>query len=162
MIVGGCGNLSVIFRGKGIRMARLRSTVDAKGRVVIPAKLRQRYVGPLWITASLEEGYLSCYNEEHFVSVRDELLSYSGTDTDLRRFRLRFVGEALEVNPDAQGRITVSSELWSLIGVSPGDEIYVTDMHRTLEFCQAKRFDDELNETMRVSNIDVSKYEIDL
>ncbi|HHT44112.1 MAG TPA: hypothetical protein GXZ89_01210 [Fastidiosipila sp.] len=143
-------------------MARLRSTVDAKGRFVIPAKLRQRYDGPLWITVSLEDGYLSCYEEDHFNNVRDDLFAHSGTDTDLRRFRYRFVGEAIEVTPDGQGRVSISNELWSLIGVTPGDEIYVTDMYRTLEICQAKRFDEELSETMRVSNLDISKYDIDL
>lgn len=142
-------------------MARLKSTVDSKGRVVIPAKLRQRYEGPLWITVSLEEGYLSCYTDAHFKSVREEIMSKSATDPDIRRLRYVFVGEALDVTPDAQGRITVSQELWSQIGVSPGDEIYVTDLYRTLEICQAKRFNDELNQALQVGNLDVSKYEID-
>jgi division/cell wall cluster transcriptional repressor MraZ len=136
---------------------RIRSTVDAKGRVVIPSRQRQMFSGSLVVTQSFEEGYLSCYREENFEMIKAQILDMDMADPDKRKLRFSVVGDATYVKPDSQGRISIGTELWSVIGVVPGDDVYLTDLIETLEICQADRFDNELVELTRASNIDLSK-----
>ena len=66
-------------------MARYTHTIDAKGRVFVPARLRDSLGASLVATLSLDDGFLSLYTPERFRQIRDQLSQLSGTDPAVRR-----------------------------------------------------------------------------
>ena len=85
-------------------------TLDNKGRLVIPSKMRNEAVGRLYVLKGYE-GSLAIYKEEDFqrLTLALENLPYNQRDSrDVQRIALASVTE-LEV--DAQGRIQLPSRL---------------------------------------------------
>ena len=85
-------------------------TLDNKGRLMIPAKLRNEAGGRLYILKGYE-GSLSVYKEADFLNLTAALedLSYNQRDTrDVQRITLASV---VELEVDAQGRIQLPSKL---------------------------------------------------
>ncbi len=116
-------------------MAKYTHTIDAKGRIFIPAKLRGELGSPIFVTHSLDDGYLAGYAARPFEGIRSQIAGLSGTDPLVREMRRVIIGEAMTCDVDSQGRIGISEELWSHIGVKPGDEIYIIYMFDKLEIC---------------------------
>lgn len=141
-------------------MARYVHNVDAKGRVIVPARVRNTLGSKLFVTLSLDKGYLSAYNETQFRDILSQLSEQSGTDPDFRRFRRQFLGSAVECDLDAQGRISLNDELWSSIGIKAGEEVCFIDMFDKVEIC-AKHFDEERREQeLQLSEMDLSRYNV--
>ncbi|HOC81199.1 MAG TPA: division/cell wall cluster transcriptional repressor MraZ, partial [Bacilli bacterium] len=87
-------------------------TLDNKGRLMIPAKMRNEAGGRLYVLKGYE-GSLSVYKEVDFQSLTSALenLSYNQRDTrDVQRITLASV---VELEVDAQGRIQLPSKLLS-------------------------------------------------
>ncbi|MDI9496939.1 MAG: hypothetical protein QM270_00415 [Bacillota bacterium] len=141
-------------------MARYTHNSDQKGRIVIPARLRERMGPTVYVTLSLDEGYLAVYTEERFESVRRQLDVQSGTNPLVRRLRRAIIGEALPCNLDAQGRIGISDELWSEIGVQPGDAVYLTDMGDTILICGRDFFEMRRTVETPISALDLSELDV--
>lgn len=141
-------------------MARYVHTIDAKGRVVVPAKLRNNIGGLLHVTNSLDKGYLSGYTDEQFRRVKEQISSFNMTDPRARFLRREIVGEAQDCELDGQGRISVSMTLWSKIGVKPGDEICFIDMYDKLEICSMAFYESELEKFQDLSEIDFSEFDV--
>ncbi|HEY5466678.1 MAG TPA: hypothetical protein VIL27_06555 [Clostridia bacterium] len=122
-------------------MAKYTHTIDAKGRIFLPSKLRGELGSPVYVTHSLDEGYLAGYAAKQFQSIREQIASLSGTDRLVREMRREIIGEAMPCDVDVQGRISLSDELWSHIGVKPGDEIYIIYMFDKLEICSKASYE---------------------
>ncbi|MBR3057351.1 MAG: hypothetical protein IKG93_05210 [Clostridiales bacterium] len=141
-------------------MARFINKVDAKGRIFIPAKVRDQIGSPVFVTMSQDPGYLMVYAKERFEHIVEQFAKIPMTDPKIRHARRQIVGEALECDLDGQGRISVSSELWSRISANPSEEvcIYQTDKD-ALEIC-TKKFYDEENADPENQRIDIEGYGI--
>lgn len=122
-------------------MARDIKKIDAKGRFFIPSKLKERFGGDVVVTNSLDKGYLSVYTAEAFKEVERQLDELNSMDPNVRRIQRFIAGEALEVNVDSQGRLSVTSELWERIDAKPGDEICVFDILGKLNICTKAFYD---------------------
>lgn len=141
-------------------MARYTHTIDAKGRVFVPARLRDELGRVLVITQNIDDGYLSGYTPERFSEIRRQLELLSGTDPAARRLRRAIVGEAMACELDAQGRIQVSMELWSHIGVAPGEEICFIDLYDKIEICAKSFYDAQKEGQGSLSDVDLSKFDV--
>jgi MraZ protein len=141
-------------------MARYTHTIDAKGRVFIPARLRDELGKVLVVTQNIDDGYLSGYTPERFTEIRKQLEQLSGTDPATRRLRRAIVGEAMACELDAQGRISVSMELWSHIGVAPGDEICFIDLYDKIEICAKTFYDAQKEDQGSLSRVDLSRFDV--
>lgn len=141
-------------------MARYTHSSDNKGRVFIPAKLRDSLGGSVYVTKALDAGYLAVYTEEQFAMVKAQIYQLPGTDPIARRFRREIIGEAIHCNLDSQGRISISEELWDLIYVQPGEEVYITDMGETLEICSKAFYDRVREEEVPITELDLSAYDV--
>jgi len=87
-------------------------SLDNKGRLVIPSKMRSEAGGRLYILKGYE-GSLSVYKEADFQKLTDALehLPYNQRDArDVQRIALSSV---VELEVDAQGRIQLPSRLLS-------------------------------------------------
>ena len=141
-------------------MARFINKMDAKGRIFIPAKIRDQIGSPMFVTLNQDKGYLSVYSKPRFEDIVDQFAKIPMTNPKIRHARRQLIGEALECELDGQGRISVSSELWGRIGAVPSDEICIYQMGKdALEICTKKYYDAQ-NEEAEQESIDLDGYEI--
>ena len=141
-------------------MARFTHTIDAKGRVFVPARLREGMGSSLIVTLSLDDGFLSAYSPENFRQIREQINQLSGTDPAVRRLKRSIIGEAMVCEMDGQGRISVSEELWSHISVRAGDEVCFIDMFDKLEICSKAFYNQQKEEQGSLSGVDLSRFDV--
>ncbi|MGM9648666.1 MAG: division/cell wall cluster transcriptional repressor MraZ [Butyricicoccaceae bacterium] len=109
-------------------------SLDAKGRLFIPAKLREELGGCFVVTKGLD-GCLFVYAQEEWEQLEAKINSLPMSKSrDLQRF---FLSSAADVNPDKQGRILLPNTLRryaklekdvTIIGVSRRAEIWSTQV----------------------------------
>ncbi|NCC83172.1 MAG: hypothetical protein EOM03_03475 [Clostridia bacterium] len=141
-------------------MARYTHVTDPKGRLILPAKLRESLGSAVFVTNSLDRGYLAIYTEEQFDLIRIQLNSLPGTDPLARRLRRDIIGEACRTQPDSQGRISLTEELWQSIGVTAGDSVCLIDMGDSLQLCSERFYISEKEQEVPLSDLSLSDYAI--
>jgi MraZ protein len=141
-------------------MARYTHSTDQKGRFFIPAKLRDSLGPVLFVTKSLDAGFLAAYTSEQFECIREQLNAQSGTDRTARKLRREVIGEAVRCPLDSQGRISVSEELWQSIQVQPGDDICVIDLGGCLEICALAFYEELRRSEPPITELDLQAYDI--
>ncbi|MDO4961630.1 MAG: division/cell wall cluster transcriptional repressor MraZ [Eubacteriales bacterium] len=108
-------------------------TIDAKGRVTIPAKFRSE-LGDRFIVTRGIENCLSAYSEERWKRIEDNLGSISLTNKVGMKISRLILGNAIECEVDKMGRILITQTLRAkadldkdvaLIGL--GDRIEIWD-----------------------------------
>lgn len=92
-------------------LGRYEYSLDAKGRLAIPAKLRNGEESEDWVLAQGLDGCLFLYPAPVWREVAERIQSLATNQRAARRFaRLLFSG-AVEVSPDKQGRIGIPVHL---------------------------------------------------
>ena len=141
-------------------MGRYQHTVDAKGRMFIPSKIRDDLGKRVYITRSLDTQCLSGYTPEQFGYIREQLSQLSGTDPMVRRLRREILGEAILCDMDSQGRVSITDELLRSIGVETGESVYVIYLFDKFEIWSAKAYDEERKQAGEGLTEDLSRYDI--
>ncbi|WP_137625897.1 division/cell wall cluster transcriptional repressor MraZ [Lactiplantibacillus pingfangensis] len=124
--------------------------LDAKGRLIIPAKFRELLGTTFMITRGMD-GCIFGYPAERWATLQDQLDHLSITKKDARNFTRFFYGAAAECELDKQGRIMIPAKLRQfadlekqcvIVGVSDRFEIWSASKWDTLEASTAEDFDD--------------------
>jgi len=102
-----------MFRGSSFH------TIDAKGRMIIPARFRDviKAGGGDGVMMTRMDLSLFAYTFEEWKKIEGKILSLAEKSEAMRRFRRVFVGGAFECNCDKQGRILVPPTLRHYAGV---------------------------------------------
>lgn len=91
-------------------MGEYQHNIDAKGRVIVPAKFREE-IGQTFIITKGLDNCLVIYTLEEWKSLEEKMKKFPTTDQGVRRFfRFLFSG-ACECEPDSQGRIMIPQNL---------------------------------------------------
>lgn len=91
-------------------------TIDAKGRMNFPAKLREEFGEHFYIAKSFNEKCLTVYTKESWDKLRESLKDKpSKVALPIERF---LFGSACEAEPDKQGRIAIASALRSYANIT--------------------------------------------
>ncbi len=94
--------------GSKMLVGSYKNTIDTKGRVFLPAKFRS-YLGERIIIVKGAEGCLVVYTEEKYMEYIERLRKNG--ETAAKKY-LRYLNlSAASIEPDAQGRILLTSEL---------------------------------------------------
>jgi len=116
-----------MFRGE------YQHTLDAKGRVSLPAKFRSGMTGSLVVSKGFEN-CLFVFSAEDYRRFEETLTSGSDFDPRMRRLRRFFVAGAQDVELDSAGRIPLSPVLREYAGLTKdvavtgnGDRIEIWD-----------------------------------
>ena len=113
-------------------MGEYQHTIDAKGRLIMPAKFREDLGETFVITKGLD-GCLFIYPQEEWNVLEEKLRNLPFTRADARAFSRFFFSGATECELDKQGRILLPNNLRSyanltkdvlIIGVSSRVEIW--------------------------------------
>ena len=85
-------------------------SVDAKGRVIMPAKLRED-IGEKFILTKGLDGCLFAYSQNEWNNFEEKLKSLPLTNKNARDFVRFFLSGAIECEIDKQGRFLIPSNL---------------------------------------------------
>ncbi|MBD8976117.1 division/cell wall cluster transcriptional repressor MraZ [Veillonella magna] len=91
-------------------MGEFSHTIDTKGRLIIPAKMREQ----LGETCVITRGFDSClavYTLEKFEDMRARLAKLSDTKSGVRALKRLLFGRAAELDFDKQGRVLIPNSL---------------------------------------------------
>jgi MraZ protein len=117
--------------------------IDDKGRLTIPAKVREELEAGAVITRGYEK-YLLVYKADDFVHLTARTAALSPTDPENRALlRLAFSG-ANEGTPDKQGRIIIPPFLRDYAGIELGAECVIVGVGVYLEIWSKAGWDQQL------------------
>ncbi len=86
-------------------------TLDAKGRVIMPVKLREE-IGEKFIVTKGQEGCLFAYSQNEWKNFEEKIRTLpSYTNRNARDFIRYFLAGAVECELDKQGRFLIPSNL---------------------------------------------------
>ena len=108
--------------------------IDAKGRLFIPAKLREQLGDTLHVTVG-QDGCLSVYSDTEWEKFQQKLDERNFTD--VKKLRLMFAYMA-DCEPDAQGRILIPAKLREYAGLTK--EVVVVGSFDRAEIWSAERW----------------------
>jgi MraZ protein len=91
-------------------LGRHAHTLDAKGRMAIPARFRDELADGLVVTRGVDH-CLAIYPMAAWNELAAKINALPVSDADARTFRRMVFAEAIDLVLDAQGRILVPSEL---------------------------------------------------
>ncbi len=116
-------------------MGKYNHTIDAKGRVIIPAKLREG-LGEQFVVSKGQDGCLYAYDQDSWQKMEEKLENLPQSRPETRRIKRFFFAGSVEVEYDKQGRILIPAELRAhaalkkdvvLVGVGSKVEIWDAD-----------------------------------
>ena len=87
-------------------MGEYNHTIDTKGRMIIPAKIREQ-LGDLCIVTKGLDNCLAIYIEEAWKKISTALQSQSSTKASVRALKRFVFGSAAELEYDKQGRVLI-------------------------------------------------------
>jgi MraZ protein len=124
---------------------QFETTLDDKGRLALPAKLRGvrgdngsvLLDGEIYLTKGLE-GCLSLYPEGEWEEIQKRFASLNFTQRDFRFFSRRFYSSATPIAPDKAGRILIPTHLLSEAGLKK--DLLIIGVNRWVEIWNPERF----------------------
>ncbi len=97
-------------------MGEYSHSLDAKGRLIIPAKLRDQLTDTFVISKGLD-GCLFAFPPEEWNRFEAKLQKLPITNTNARKFSRYFLAGAVEVEADKQGRVLLPQNLREAAGL---------------------------------------------
>jgi MraZ protein len=123
-------------------------SLDAKGRVILPAKFREQLEAGAFLAKSLD-GCLALYDAEEFQKVALDMQEKARRGAVERNAVRSFAAGATEATPDRQGRISIPQHLRAFAGLER--EVVVTGALARIEIWDAQRWraiDSEAEQTL--------------
>ena len=97
-------------------------TLDSKGRIAMPAKLRKD-MGDTFIVTKGLDGCLFAFSSEEWLNFEEKLKALPLSDKNARNFVRFFLAGATECELDKQGRFLIPSNLRIAAKLEKDDEI---------------------------------------
>lgn len=117
-------------------MGEYNHTIDAKGRLIIPAKIREQLGEHCVLTKGLDN-CITIYTESSWVELSKALQSLSTNKANARAVKRFYFGSAAELEFDKQGRILVPNPLREhaelekdVVIIGTGDHVEIWSRHR--------------------------------
>ena len=112
-------------------------SLDTKGRVILPAKFRDRLENGAYLARSID-GCLSLYDAEEFERVARDMQEQARRGALERNAVRSFAAGATEATPDRQGRITIPQHLRQFAELER--DVVVTGALTRIEIWQAAKW----------------------
>ncbi|HEY8447815.1 MAG TPA: division/cell wall cluster transcriptional repressor MraZ [Thermomicrobiales bacterium] len=121
-------------------LGRYAHTLDAKGRLAIPARFREALTEGVVLTRGIDR-CLALYPMSTWIPLAEKVNALPITDPDARAFRRMVFAEAVNLELDGQGRILVPPELRQYAGLER--EVYVVGVHSSIEIWSPARWEEQ-------------------
>ena len=120
-------------------MGEYNHTIDAKGRLIIPSKFRDKLGDEFVVTKGLD-GCLFVYDNKEWSAFEEKLKSLPLTNKDARQFVRFFLAGATLAEVDKQGRILVPGNLREFAGLEK--EVVLVGVASRVEIWSKARWED--------------------
>lgn len=125
-------------------------SVDAKGRIIVPAKFREALGETFMVTMGVD-GCLSVYSNEEWNAFVDKLRALPEGRKETRQLLRHFLAQASVCEVDKQGRILIPSKLRNHAGLIK-DVVFVGVLSK-VEIWSRERWEDNESEIDDVDGI---------
>lgn len=88
-----------------------RHSIDAKGRLIVPSRLREELKDDGVVLTRWAEGCIALWSQEHWDKLVSALLQQPHADAGARRIKRQLGAWAHSESVDRQGRIAIPAEL---------------------------------------------------
>ena len=119
-------------------LGRYVHTLDAKGRLAIPARFREELAAGVVLTRGIDR-CLALYPMATWLPLAEKVSALPITDPDARTFRRMVFAEAVDLELDAQGRILLPPELRRFAELDR--DAYVVGVNTSIEIWSPARWD---------------------
>ncbi len=116
-------------------------SVDSKGRINIPAKMRKVVSPDANDTFTITRGFEKClfvYPQDEWIKFENAIRSLSHTNPQHRFFMRMLLQQATESQLDAQARITIPKELLELASID--SEVLILGVLQHIELWNPKEY----------------------
>ena len=121
-------------------MCEYNHNVDAKGRLIVPAKFREA-LGDVFVVCKGLDHCLYVYSNEDWEAFSNQLANLPLTNKDARQFVRFFLSGASQVEVDKQGRILVPPTLRSFAELDK--DVVLAGVGHRIEIWSKARWDGE-------------------
>lgn len=135
-------------------MGEFNHTIDAKGRVTVPAKFRNELGDHFVVTRGLE-ACLSAYSYDRWKSIEEKLNAVSITNKAGMKLVRLIMGNAIECDVDKMGRILITQSLRAkanldkdVVLVGLGDKFEIWDKEKWDELDSPDAFEEMTDEEL--------------
>ncbi len=92
--------------------------LDERGRIILPAKVRELMSGTVYVTRSMSDKCLHLYTQEEWDKISEKINQLpTATDRNAAAFVRLFFGKATSAVIDRQGRVPVAKRLIDYAGL---------------------------------------------
>lgn len=119
-------------------------SIDAKGRMAIPVKMRGKLSDGAVVTKGLDS-CLFVYPKEEWAKLAEKLANLPISDTKARAFARSFLAGAMELEFDKQGRVLLPGYLRQF--ASLGNLVIVAGLYNRIEIWNEKAWKEYKNKT---------------
>lgn len=105
-----------------------KPSIDAKGRMSFPNKLREILGAEFYLCIGHEKNYIAVYSVDEFYKYCDKLNEIP--DEIGSEIRRELLAGADKQSPDKQGRIFISQQLRDYAGITAGEVTVIGNMNR--------------------------------
>lgn len=119
-------------------VGEFQHTIDPKGRIIIPSKLRDQLVGKFIITKGMD-GCLYIYTMSGWNEFDAKLKSLPLSGKEARAYERYFYSNADECELDKQGRILIPQDLRTFAGFDK--DIYIVGLSGRVEVWDKSRWE---------------------
>ncbi|EFH29228.1 protein MraZ [Lactobacillus jensenii JV-V16] len=137
--MGNCGRLLLGREATVMFMGEYHHNLDAKGRLIIPAKFRNQMGDKIIFTRGME-GCIFGYSEEEWQKIEAKLAKLPLTKRNVRKFTRLFYSGAMESEFDKQGRVNLTATLKEHAELEK--ECVIVGVSNRIEIWSQKRWDD--------------------
>jgi MraZ protein len=134
-----------------------RHTIDAKGRLIVPARMREEIDDDSVVLVMSPEGCIDLYSGDRWAEYESQLLTQRKANPDSRTVIRRIASSAHPDRIDRQGRMTIPPHLRAHAGIER--EVLVVGSFDHAEIWSPERWaddqpsDDELRHVYRGMNL---------
>jgi len=120
-----------------VLMGKYNHAVDAKGRLIIPAKLKEQ-LGPVVTVIKGTDKCLTLYSKEEWAMYAEKISALPPTQS--RAITRYLYSNAQEIEPDSQGRVLLPQEMLQFAGITKN--VVTVGCGRYAEIWSAERWAD--------------------
>lgn len=123
-------------------MGEYNHTIDAKGRLIVPAKFRE-ILGDNFIVTKGLDGCLFVYPNDEWTRFEEKLKSLPLTNKNARQFTRFFLAGAAVCEVDKQGRILLPQVLREFASLEK--DVVLVGVASRIEIWSRERWDESMN-----------------
>lgn len=123
-------------------MGEYKHTIDAKGRLIVPAKFRE-ILGDNFIVTKGLDGCLFVYPNDEWTRFEEKLKSLPLTNKNARQFTRFFLAGAAACEVDKQGRILLPQVLREFASLEK--DVVLVGVASRIEIWSRERWDESMN-----------------